>query len=357
MSLADIIARSDVNFDVDMVKARLKDHKNSPQCTEIADVAAALERARGLWDAKAFAFAGDTEFEVRRAAHSFPGKCFADLARNAILKTVELFREFTCIAEHEKHYKDRVHACAKCEDHFRGYDVEIDHVEVQFHQILVAFLDSHVPNWCILPDANTVTKKPNYGYRSRIQQSHRVDDKTETVSAYWQRVRGVSARRWSSEGLAAKFVAFHNSAAKLQALCVTCHAKKTHSTGAYVPVATPVHIEALGKSKKRQRNDELVEQIVQEEAVLLDRERITGLITDLRAAIVSMQRAQIMDALDNIPTMLHDVLPMVNTARQLLNDIAQYDAGEVHVRLNSLPTEPHEVRKAMISWQVDTIGN
>ena len=360
MSFVGILERSGVTVDAALLEARLKTRKyaglNDLRCAASIDVAAALDRAKGRWEAKAFEAFKHGTFEQRQAAYRFPGKCFADLARKAVLKTVELFREVTCIV-HDDDYKDCVHICAECEDHFRGVDVEIDHSKVGFYEILVAFLDSHVANWCILPDAETVTKKSehNYGYRSRIKQAHRVET-AETECAYWQRVTNASKRRWSIEGLDEQFIAFHNSVVKLQTLCRTCHDHKTNREAAfgsgptYVRRAEPVYIEALGKSNKRKRNDELIERTLQEEATLLDNERIKALLTGLREAIVSMERTQIVDALGKVPPALRDVIPLVKTATYLLNDIDLYDTGEAQIELNPLPTDPFGKRTATICW-------
>ena len=360
MSIVDVLERSGETFDVARLETRLGKPKHSKlkdlQCLEEGVVAAALSRAAGLWNAPAFR---DIEgsFEQKKAAYQFPGKCYGDLARKAVLSTVDMFRDVTCII-HNDDYKDCVHLCVVCEDHFRGSDVEIDHVGNEFYKILVAFLERNVPGWCILPERDTVTPKRDYswgsGYRSRLKEAHKITT-TETESAYWQRVKNISKCRWYDDGLVDKFVAFHNSAAKLQTLCLACHDKKTNTRASsgpstYVRSAEPVHIEALGKSKKRKLNDELVKQAL-EEAAILDHGFIERLVTGLREAIVSMQRTQIVDALSKVPSILRDVLPMVKTATQLVDDIDLYDANGAHIHLNPLPTDPFAQRTTTICWK------
>jgi len=352
MSLAGLFERSGVSFDAELLNERLKTSKlNSLQCVEPAVISAALARAKGGYNARAFdEFQKGTTFGQRKAASRFPGKCFGDLARKAVLKSVELFRDVVCLIRDDD-YRECVHACAKCEDHFRGDSIEIDHMEPEFLQILVAFLDAHVAGWCILPDSETV-KEPayNYGYRSRIKQAHKVD-LAETESAYWQRVKKVSAQRWATEGLADRFAAFHNSAAKLQPLCWACHRNKTDASSSSAIVAHPIYIEALGKSKKRKRDEEAIQKLMLEEAALLDTDRIKKLLTGLRKAIVSMEATEIADVLNKVPLELHNVLPMVKTAFRLLEDIRLYDTGGVRIELSPLPTDPHMTRHADISWK------
>jgi|TARA_B110000967_G_scaffold206944_1_gene254992 hypothetical protein len=361
MSIVDVLERSAEAFNVARLETHLEKPKNHKlknlQRLKEEDVAAALSRAEGRWDALAFAKI-DGSFEQRKAAYQFPGKCYADLARKAVLSTVEMFRDVTCII-HNDQYRDCVHICATCEDHFRGSDVEVDHMGNELYTILVAFLDCSVPGWCILPERDTVTPKPNYswgsGYRSRLKEAHRATT-TETESAYWQRVKNISKRRWCEDGLADKFVAFHNSAAKLQTLCLACHDEKTNArasfkSSTYVRTAEPVYIEALGKSKKRKLNEELNKQALEEEAATLNNEHIKSLVIGLREAIVSMQRAQIVDALSKVPLTLRNVIPMVKTATQLVDDIDLYDANGAHIALNPLPTDPFAQRTATICWK------
>ena len=268
MSIVDVLERSGETFDVARLETHLGKRKHSKlkdlQCLEEEVVAAALSRAEGRWDAPAFKNI-DGSFEQRKAAYQFPGKCYGDLARKSVLSTVDMFRDVSCII-HNDDYKDCVHSCVACEDHFYGSDVEIDHVGNEFYKILVAFLDCSVSGWCILPERDTVTPKRDYswgsGYRSRLKEAHRITT-TETESAYWQRVKNISKRRWYDDELADQFVAFHNSVAKLQTLCLACHDKKTNkraSSGSstYVRSAEPVYIEALGKSKKRKLNELII---------------------------------------------------------------------------------------------------
>lgn len=134
MSIVDVLERSAEAFNV----ARLETHLEKPKNHKLKnlrslkeeDVAAALSRAKGRWDAPAFENI-DGSFEQRKAAYQFPGKCYADLARNAVLSTVEIFRDVSCII-HDDQYRDCVHVCATCEDHFRGSDVEVDHMGNEF---------------------------------------------------------------------------------------------------------------------------------------------------------------------------------------------------------------------------------
>jgi hypothetical protein len=352
LSIVGLLERSETPFDEERFKSLLNRSKLAEVYgIEPSVVEASLERAKGAYNAAVFAELEcecDT-FEQRKAAWQFAGKCFSDLARKAVLTSVELFRAATCLV-YQKDYRECVHTCAKCEDHFHGTDIEIDHEGAEFYQILVAFLDRYVDGWCIIPDRETVRNKtPVRGYRGRVQAAHKVDT-AETESAYWQRVKRVSALRWKTEELSAKFVAFHNSAAKLQPLCVTCHDKKTRSWGHHRQ-ANPVYIEKLGKSKKRKLDDESNRKVLEREATFLDTALVKDLVHGLRSAIASMQAADLVAALEKVPSELHDVLPMVKTAEQLLRDIELYEHGGARIELKPFPTDPYGMRFADISWE------
>ena len=259
-----LLERSNCIVDEGLLHARLAERKYNDvglRCADSIDTAAALERSRGLdtkgSNAKALLF--HCSAQQQKAVYRFPGTCFGDLARKAICDTTDLFREVTCIL-HDNDYRRCVHECAKCEDHFPGYLIEVDHVEINFHTILVAFLDSHVKDWCILPDHDTVDNRRGkiQSYSQRIKYANR-----EKESDFWQRVKNVSEARWVAEELGKKFVAFHNSVAKLQTLCLTCHDRKINgpfiAENVLVPlVAPPIFVEELGKSKKRKRDEELM---------------------------------------------------------------------------------------------------
>ena len=350
-SIVGLLERSETPFDEERFGSLLKRSKlNRMYGIEQSVVEASIKRAKGAYNAHVFVDLGhkcDT-FEQKRAAWQFPGKCFSDLARKAVLSSVELFRAGTCLV-HQKDYRECVHACAKCDDHFCGTDIEIDHEGVEFYQILVAFLDTCVDGWCIIPDRETVSNKtPVHGYRARVQAAHKVDTH-ETESAFWQRAKRVSAQRWRDEELSAKFVAFHNSAAKLQPLCIACHDEKTRPSG-YHRKANPVYVESLGKSKKRKVNDESNLKVLEREATLLDHSLAKNLVHCLRIAIASMHAADLVAALEKVPWELHDVLPMVKTAEQLLRDMQLYEHGRARIELKPLATDPHERRFADICW-------
>lgn len=315
MTIVELLERSGAtDYNLDILKARLSQRKYSAvdnlTCyLDKQQIASALARAKGAYNADAFAQFQDRPFEQRKVAWGFPGKCFADLAREAVRSTTELFREVVCV-KHAKDYKNCIHACNDCQDHFYGTNIEIDHFDVGFYEILVAFLDSHVEGWCILTD-------DYFGFN------------------YWQRVQNESKRRWVEEGLADKFVAFHNSVAKLQPLCLTCHDKKTNTESSYsaekkhVRNVCPVQDKELGKSKRRKLDDAKVEEEVKEMEALMDQELVTKLVTGLREAVASMQRDAVVDALAKVPPKLRRVLPMVKTATALLSDLDVYESGEV----------------------------
>jgi len=48
---------------------------------------------------------------------------------------------------------------------------------------------------------------------------------------------------------------------------------------------------------------------------------------------------------------LRNVIPMVKTATQLVDDIDLYDANGAHIALNPLPTDPFAQRTATICWK------
>ena len=69
------------------------------------------------------------------------------------------------------------------------------------------------------------------------------------------------------------------------------------------------------------------------------------LVAELRTAIASMRPTAIRDALEKVPEVLRDALPMVNTARALLRDIELFEAGGCEFKL---PDEPHSLS---IRWK------
>jgi len=361
MTIAEILERSGAtDYNRDVLEARLTQYKyskvNSLEChLDKEQLASALARAKGSYMAKAYKQFEKYTFEQKQAALKYPGKCFGDLARKALLHTTDLINEVLCI-KHNCDYKERIHVCNKCQDHFYGTYVELDHFDVGFREILVAFLDSHVEGWCILPDAQTVAKtKHTYGYRSNLQRAHRIDV-VETEVAYWQRVKNESKMRWAFEELGDKFVAFHNRVVKLQMLCLTCHDEKTNAESDWNKVirsVCPVYDEELGKSKRRKLNEAADEAVMKEEAVLMDKESVTKLVTSLREAIGSMQPDAVSDALSKVPPKLQSVLPMVKTATALLHDINVYESGGANIVLDPLPTaDTYSYREARITWDM-----
>ena len=59
----------------------------------------------------------------------------------------------------------------------------------------------------------------------------------------------------------------------------------------------------------------------------LDASLFKNLVHGLHSAIVSMHAADLVAALEKVPSELHDVLPMVKTAEQLLRDMELYERG------------------------------
>lgn len=362
MTIAEILERSSLKYDSGLLESRLAQRKYNTvdklTCSlDAQQLASALERAKGAYNSKAYEQFGNLTFEQQRTASSFPGKCFAEMARKALVNTTDLVREVISI-KHNDDYKLCIHACNKCEDHFYGTDIELDHVGIGFYEILVAFLDSHVPNWFIRPDPRTVEPaSKKYGYRSQLKSANTTNT-VETVGAYWQRVQNECKMRWNHDDLADAFVAFHNSVVKFQALCISCHDRKTDSESSFtsptrnIRTAKPVCDDTLGKSNKRKLNDVIVEEIIKKEAVLFGNESITNLVTNLRVAIGTFQRALISDALDKVPPELRTVLPMVKTASALLIDIDNCESGGVNISLPPLPTNPYAHRTRRITWEM-----
>jgi len=284
-----------------------------------------------------------------RAVYKFAGMCYADLGRSAIVKTVELFRDVTCL-QHDDDYRKCIHACTKCEDHFEGSMVEIDH-ETEFRIILLAFLDAHVPDWCEPPDANTMKVNKSYGWKDKLSKAAAYHT-TETEQSYWQRVKNDAIDRWSSEGLADKFSQFHDSVAKLNTLCKTCHAGKTRGyNGGYTQA---VYVASLGASKKRKRDEECDNDQKMHEAQVTQPEFVAGLVDDLKSSIASMDKEKIADALKNVPRFFGAHLPMMKTARQLLEDMQVWNNGSIDVSLPVLRVDPFAERRYTIRWPTST---
>jgi len=415
MTMVELLERSSATYKRDTLEMRLVQRKYNMLDTlacnlDDTQISSALERTKGGYNAKIFAPFANCTFDQKRVAQKFPSACFKDLARKALVKTTDFFREVVCI-KHDKDYKCRIHVCNGCQDHFDGASVEIDHVDVGFHVMLLAFLDSHVKDWCILPNHRTLDKyngPNNHGYRGKIQSAHKLDD-VETLEAYWQRVKNECKLRWVRDGLADKFVAFHNRVAKLQVLCFTCHDTKTNADSSFyttnsIRKVTPVYDETIGKSKKRRLNESKADAIVKKEDALLEKDSINSIVNGLRKAIHSREHEMISDALAKVPSELYHVLPMVKTATLLLDntstdkktiidiinclhdaiesterdriadalanvplelqpvlpivktaatmlaDIDAYNSAGVNLNLTPLPTDPFGCRKRRVTW-------
>lgn len=359
MTIVELLKRSGLIYNAELLQSRLQQPKYGRidqlgQTLDVQKVQSALNRAKGGFNAEVLSVTTqDLSFEQQRAIAQFPGKCFGKLARSALLPTTDIVREVISI-KHNVDWRVCVHVCSGCEDHFCGTDVEMDHTDPSFHEILLAFLDSHVDDWCIIPDADTVANSSAQGgYRRQLKRASRLEDAEDSAS-YWRRVQNKSKSIWASRGLADKFVAFHNSVSKLQALCLSCHDEKTNNGcgTSYVRGAQPVYDESLGKSKKRKLNEEEATKIQKEEDALYDSSRLTALVAELRAAIASMQPEVIREALKKVPNELHNVVPMVNAARAVLHDIELYEVGVGKVELPTLPFDPYVRRTRVVRWKL-----
>lgn len=293
--------------------------------------------AQDVKNARAYKTANEVSnaYDVRNAMGKFATMCYSDIARKEVVYTVETFRKYSCL-KMDANWRECIHLCAECKGHFKGEDVQVDHYDVEFRHILIAFLDRHVPGWLIPPDDGTFVDKQNRGsWKSNIREGSK-QDFVETQPAYWQRVKNVSLRRWTEESLGQKFVMFHNSIVKLQVLCKDCHHFKTTKSASTQKLVAEVYDESIGSSAKRTADIEADDAQKQEEDEFFQSADIEGMLTRLHCSIKSMDAFTIQRALSTIPEEWMESLPLVKTAKQALDDIRAVDEGVIRFPLPPL---------------------